>query len=437
MPRKKHFDAIALFAAMAAMGSGVGCRQATVLATDSAIPTAMVKETDLQLVVRTTGALKTEQSRGVSAPPIAGGTLQIIELAKPGTLVHAGDVVLEFDPSQQKYNLEQNRSDLQQAEQEIAKARADAAVQSAEDKTALLKAKYAVRRAELEVSKNEIVSPIDAQKNLLGLDEAKRALAQLEQDIGSHSASNKAALEISEEKRHKAQLSMDQAELNIKNMRITSPIDGIVVIHGNRDSTGGFFFGGMTLPDYHVGDQVNPGSSIAEVIDLSKLELSAQVEEIDRMNMKTGQAVEITLDALPGEKFTGKVRTIGGATSRMFWDENAKHKFDVMVALDRLDERLRPGFAARLSIQGDRISHAVSIPAEAVFERDEKKIVYCQRGGGFEPKDVKVRALSEGRAILEGVPAGTVVALVNPEKKAGTNPKAGASGSPTMGGVSK
>jgi len=61
---------------------------------------------------------------------------QIIELAKPGTLMHTGDVVLEFDPRPAKYNLEQNRSDLQQAEQEIAKARADAAVQTAEDKTA-------------------------------------------------------------------------------------------------------------------------------------------------------------------------------------------------------------------------------------------------------------------------------------------------------------
>src|SRR5438477_6226715 len=396
---KKHLRTIALLSATAAAGSGVGCRQATVLATDSAVPTAAVKETDLQLVVRTTGALKTEQSRGISAPPIGGGTLQIIELAKPGTLVHTGDVVLEFDPSQQKYNLEQNRSDLQQAEQEIAKAKADAAVQTTEDKTALLKAKYAVRRAELEVSKNEIVSPIDAQKNLLGLDEAKRALAQLEQDISSHSASNKAALAISEEKRHKAQLAMDQAELNIKNMRIASPIDGIVVVHGNRDSTGGFFFGGMTLPDYHVGDQVNPGSSIAEVIDLAKLELSAQVEEIDRMNMKAGQTVEITLDALPGEKFTGKVRTIGGATSRMFWDDNAKHKFDVMVALDRLDERLRPGFAARLSILGDQISHAVSIPAEAVFERDEKKIVYCQRGGGGGDALDRSRSAAEGDGI--------------------------------------
>src|SRR5216110_145263 len=407
---KKHLRTIALLSAAAAAGSGVGCRQATVLATDSAVPTAAVKEADLQLVVRTTGALKTEQSRGISAPPIGGGTLQIIELAKPGTLMHTGDVVLEFDPSQQKYNLEQNRSDLQQAEQEIAKARADAAVQAAEDKTALLKAKYAVRRAELEVSKNEIVSPIDAQKNLLGLDEAKRALAQLEQDIHSHSASNKAALAISEEKRHKARLAMDQAEENIKKMRITAPIDGLVVIHGNRDSTGGWFFDGMTLPDYHVGDQVNPGSPIAEVIDVSHLEVYAQVGESDHSNLKPGEPVDIQVDALPGDRFTGKVETVGGATSHEFWDDNAQRKFDVTILLDKPDARLRPGFAAELGIRGDQLSNAVSIPSEAVFDRGGKKIVYCKQHGSFQAQQVKVRALSEGRAVLEGIQPGTVVA---------------------------
>src|ERR1700730_11498337 len=149
---------------------------------------------------------------------------------------------------------------------------------------------------------------------------------------------------------------MEQAEQNIKNMHITTPIDGLVVIHGNRDSTGGFFMDGMTLPDYHVGDQVNPGSSIAEVIDSSKLEISAQVGETDRTNLKTGQSVDIKVDALPGETFTGKVRTVGGATAREFWDDNAKHKFDVAIQIDRVDPRLRPGFEAQLSILGDRLT---------------------------------------------------------------------------------
>jgi len=429
-------QAVAFLLAVALGGSGIACRQTTVLAGDAEIPTATVKEVDLQLKVFTKGALQTEQSRVISAPPIAGGTLQIIQLAAAGTHVHTGDVVLEFDPSQQEYNLGQNRSDLAQAEQEIVKAKADASVQTAEDQTALLKAKYAVRKAELEVSKNEILGQIDAQKNILALDETKRALVQLEQDIRSHSASNEAALAISEEKRHKARLAMDQAERNIKNMRIASPIDGLMVIHGNRDSSGGMFFGGMTLPDYHVGDQANPGSSIAEVIDSSHLEISAQVGETDRTNLKTGQSVNITIDALPGESFSGKVRTVGGATAREFWDDNSKHKFDVNIQLDRADPRLRPGFEAKLSILGDHLSRAVSLPAEAIFEHDGKKVVYCARGRGFEMQEVKVRALSEGRAILDGIPVGTVVALVNPEKKRTGTPKDSASPTPSLGSAS-
>src|SRR5207248_648157 len=82
------------------------------------------------------------------------------------------------------------------------------------------------------------------------------------------------------------------------------------VIEGNRDASGGFFFTGMTLPDYHVGDQVNPGSSIAEVIDVSHLELYAQVGENDRSNLKLGQSVDAQIYALPGEHFTGKVETV-------------------------------------------------------------------------------------------------------------------------------
>ncbi|HKE34266.1 MAG TPA: efflux RND transporter periplasmic adaptor subunit [Candidatus Acidoferrum sp.] len=430
---KQSIKQTGTFLTLLAFASGsVACRQASALAGEVDVPTAMVKEADVQLKILTTGALRTKQSRVIAAPPIAGGTLQIIKLARFGAPVRNGDVVLEFDPSEQEYKLAQNRSDLQQAEQEIVKAKADAAVQVAEDQTALLKAKYKVRQAELEVSKNELVSKIDAQKNNLALEEAKRALAQLEQDVRSHSASNKAALAISEEKRNKARLAMTQAEDNIKKMRITAPIDGLVVIHGNRDATGGFFFEGMTLPDYHVGDQVNPGSSIAEVIDVSHLEVYAQVGETDHSNLKAGQPVDLQVYALPNDRFTGKVETVGGATSHEFWDDNAKHKFDVTVLLDKPDPRLRPGFAARLVIRGEQLSQAVSIPSEAVFDREGKKIVYCKRNRGFEEQQVKLRALSEGRAVIEGVQPGAVVALVNPEARGSEKAKETTSG-PSLG----
>ena len=419
----------AFLALLAFAGSTVACRQATALAGEMDIPTAMVKETDLQLKIVTTGALRTKESRVIAAPAIGGGTLQIIKLARFGAQVHKGDVVLEFDPSQQEYNLAQNRSDFRQAEQEIVKAKADAAVQTAQDQTALLKAKYAVRRAELEVSKNELLSKIDAQKNVLALNEAKRALAQLEQDIRTHSASSKAALDISDEKRNKARLAMNQAEDNIKKMTVTAPIDGLVVVKPNVESTGGWFFG-QALPDYHVGDQVNPGSSIADVIDISHLEVSAQVGETDHGNLKPGQPADIQVYALPNDQFTGKLEIVGAATSQDFWMGSSQHKFDLTILLDKPDPRLRPGFAVRMVIHGDKLRRAVSIPREAVFDREGKKVVYCKRNRGFEEQEVKLRALSEGQAILEGLQPGTVVALVNPEARGSEKAKENSSGPP-------
>src|SRR5438445_6538497 len=168
------------------------------------IPVATVKVGDLDLKVHTTGELRASHSMMLSAPQVGGGALQITHLLRTGTPVKKGQIVLEFDPSEQQYKLEQSRSELEQAEQEITKAKADAAVQAAQDKVALLKARFDVRRAELEVQKNELVSTIDAKKNQLALEQANRALAELEQDIQSHGITGKTGMDLAREKWNKA-----------------------------------------------------------------------------------------------------------------------------------------------------------------------------------------------------------------------------------------
>ena len=61
-----------------------------------------------------------------------------------------------------------------------------------------------MRRAELDASANELIGAIEAQKNLLSLEEARRRLAQLEQDVKSRADTNEAALAVVLEKRNKA-----------------------------------------------------------------------------------------------------------------------------------------------------------------------------------------------------------------------------------------
>ncbi len=399
-------------------------------AADRNIPLASVKQSNLQLEVNTTGELRATRTATALAPSVAGDTLQIIRLAKSGTLARAGDNIVAFDPSEQEFKLAQSRSNSEQAEQEIVKAKANAVVQVAQDQTALLKAKFAIRQAELDVSKNEIVSAIDGKKNLLTLQEAKRALAQLEQDIQSHGYSNEASIGVAEEKRNKARLEMAQAKKNIENMQVRSSIDGIVIVRANQDSNGGFFLGGMTLPPYQEGDQVNPGRVVAEVIDVGQMEVSAKVKESDRASVKNGQPVEVRVDALPGELFCAKVKAVAGMVSNMWFDDPA-HNFDVSAELDHPDDRLRPGFTVHIVIFGDHLDHALSIPRQAIFDLESKPKVYVKTASGFEPREIKIRYLTEGIAVIEGLKEGTQLALVNPEEKtSGPSQPRGASGPP-------
>jgi len=148
---------------------------------------------------------------------------------------------------------------------------ADAAVQAAQDRVALLKARFEVRRAELEVQKNELVSVIDARKNQLALEQAKRSLVKLQRDIESHSASGHATVVLVQEKRNKAKLIMDQAQQNIEKMLVAAPMDGLVAIERNTGALGEMMWPGMSIPDYRAGDQVQPGSAIAQVIDAGQM----------------------------------------------------------------------------------------------------------------------------------------------------------------------
>ena len=398
-----------------------------------AVPVARAVPGTLDLNVVATGEMQPVHRVMVIAPPVGGGTLQILHLAHTGTAVKAGEVVVEFDPAEQLFNLDQARSDLAQAEQEITKARADAAVQAAQDQVSLLKAKYDVRQAELDVSKNELVSAIDAKKNLLKLDESKRVLAQLELDTKSHLESSQANMAVSEEKRHKAQLAMQQAQENIENMKVKSPISGVVRVRENERASGGFFFTGMTLPDFREGDQVFPGSLIAEVLDTGEMELSAQIKERDRTNLKPGQPVQVRVDALPGTVLSARVKSVAATASRQeWWSSDAGEKFGATFQLDRPEPRLRPGFTAALTILSGEVRDAMLVPRQAVFVKEGKPVVYLKTGGSFAPRQVHIRAVNESRAAVDGLKAGDEVALVNPEAQPSAA-KAASAGPPLTG----
>ena len=412
---KKRPIIVSLLVLMVAIliGRGVLVAARSLSTPEKPIPTARVERGDVEIDVFTTGELRAPHSITLMAPPV-NGTLQIVSMLSTGTAVKAGDTVVQFDPSEQEYNFEQSDSQLKQAEQDIAKAKADAAVQAAKDETDLLTARFDVRRAELEVGRNELASAIDAQKNNLSLEEGKRKLAQLEQDARSRAASGEAGIKVLEEKRNAAQLAMQVARQNIESMTLKSTIDGILAAKENRDATGGFFFQGMILPEYRAGDLVQSGRPLADVFDINQMEVQAKVGETDRSNIAPNESAEVHIDAHPAEILPARVKTVAGLASRDFWTGNSQAKFPATFQLEKSSTDLRPGVSALVRVHGTKLSAVLYLPAQSLFDKDGKPIVYVKHGDSFEPTPVTVKYRTESRIVIEGISAGAEVAVVNP-----------------------
>jgi hypothetical protein len=386
----------------------------------SLIPTAVLQKGTVAIRVNAAGDLRATRSTQFFVPPM-GAQLTILSLANSGTAVKAGDMIAEFDASEQEFALEQANFELALANQEIAKAEADAAVIAADDEVALMTARFNVRRAELDARANELVGSLVAQQNVILLEEARARLAALEKEVLSHRDTSQASTAMIREKRVKALATVATAKRNIDSLRVVAPFDGFVSVRANFNALGGIVFSGSSMPDFKSGDAANPGTLFAELIDTTRVEVTAKLAEADRANVTPGQAVEIRIDASPDIRLTGKVRAVSSVASRQMF-EGGERKFDIAFEVDGSHEQVRPGVSTALSISGQTFENVVHVPRAAIFDVTGQPTVYVRTPQGFEPRPVKVVARTESTAIIEGVDVPAEVALVNPIRSATTKP---------------
>ena len=124
---------------------------------------------------------------------------------------------------------------------------------------------------------------------------------------------------------------MARERQRLSQVKLLAPMSGLVAIRQNRQ---GMFMPGMQIPDIREGDQVQPGIPVADVLDLSELEIVAKIGELDRANLKEGQEVNIRLDALGDKTFHGKIKSMSGTASANIFSGDPAKKFDVVFSLD-------------------------------------------------------------------------------------------------------
>ncbi len=182
----------------------------------------------------------------------------------------------------------------------------------------------------------------------------------------------------------KAQLEQTRAQVNqgeavLKRQKdvlsktvYTSPINGIV----------------SYLPE-KVGDYVVPGitntngSFLMTLSDMSVVTAEVKVDETDIVNVKLGQAADVSIDAVPGKIFTGKVTEIGSqatlrssglATTQSTTSTQEAKDFKVVVRLDNPPDSLRPGLSTTAKIKTAEKKSVIAIPIQALAVRMRKDL---------------------------------------------------------------
>ena len=301
--------------------------------------TAVVERGSVVSIVSATGTINPVVSVQVGSQ--VSGMIKSLH-ADFNSRVKAGDIVAVIDPEPFKARRDQAASNLEMARANVARAKTDAAQ----------------RKRELD----RVRSLID-----------QNFVSQNDVDVAVTNAQGaEAQVHVAEAQVRQAEAALNSAELELKYTTIRSPVDGIVVAR-----------------NIEVGQTVAASFATPNLfliaLDLTKMQVDTNVSESDIGGMTEGKDATFTVDAYPGVRFSGSIRQVRLAPINV---QNVI-TYNVVVAVDNQDLRLKPGMTANVSIVVAQKDQVLKVPNAALRFTPPKS-------GGAEGKSYGGRPSSVG-----------------------------------------
>lgn len=389
-----------------AAGAVFGVRQFRHTQAAAALPMATAHKGDFLVLVRTRGQLIAQRSEQLTAP-LDTTDLQIIFLAPAGGPVKKDQVVIRFDPSRTQQDLKERQVALDQAQAALDQAVADAKIAADQDKIDLSNANYQAEKAKLEAAKQAIVSKIQGEESEIDFNLAQQKLKVQQAAIITHEKSAESHIASLTRARDTAKTQVEFTQHQLSLMELKSPLDGVINYMPNYSQ------GWMNAQPFKVGDHAVAGGVLAEIPDLSTLQMEAKVDEVDRGRVAVGDKVMVHVDAFPEKVMPASVGFITPLPEQNNeWPPT--RSFRAYAKIESPDPRLRPGMNAGSDIVETKLPNAISVPAKALFTRDGKPVVYVKAGEQYVAKPVQVTAKNPDEVAITGIDAGTMVALSDP-----------------------
>ena len=324
-----------------------------------------LKTRDLDATVSASGKIQAKRTVNISADTIGRITKLAVE---EGDRVKEGQFLMQIDPRNQEAAFTRSRGALAEAESALEQQRS--AIVSAREALSLARENQR-RQRELWAQQLTTREALDTAENSVKLREADLRLQEQ-------------TLTTQEHRIQQAKAGLTSAQTDLSKVRIESPLDGIIVRRNVEE-------GEMVV----VGTMNTVGSQLLVVADMSVIDAEVEVDETDIPSVRLGQIAKITIDAMPGKTFTGKVTEIGNSpiqdttTGANSTSTQQATNFKVKVTVDGQIPEVRPGFTCSAEITTATRKKVLTVPIQAMAVRE---LIYDKDGNIVRPpKDKKAK----------------------------------------------
>ena len=359
------------------------------------VQTGKAVREDLASVVTASGEIKPKLYVNIGANAFGKITRLYV---KEGDHVKQGQMLATLENVQSAADVSASQAGLNVARTDLEAAKA--AVNTATADQHQMEAEY--ERAKLDYDRAEALyqaqliakAEYDTKKAVYGttsaqLNQAKAKLAQAKAQMdssGRRIAQNEASV------RHAADV--------LSKTEYRAPFDGVITNLPVRE--------GETVV---VGIQNAPGSTLMTIADTSVITAEVKVDETDIVNVKMGQPAEVTIDAIPKQRFKGTVTEIGNnailrstgvSTAQSTSSSQEAKDFKVVVTIQEPPPNLLPGLSTTARITTASKSNSLAIPIQALTIRQRSELTPEKKS---KIAEVQAASLTKGnpKEELQGV----------------------------------
>ncbi|WP_299789441.1 HlyD family efflux transporter periplasmic adaptor subunit [uncultured Shewanella sp.] len=367
-----------------------------------------VQRSDFNVEIPAVGELEASQSTAVTVPSGLRGPQSLAWILDNFTPVKAGDVVARMDPTRESYRLKMEQFDFDRLDfdSRIQTERDRTISQTLSSGTEVTSEEKAL--AERYFSEDErVYTKIEIIDQMRNQDYLVAKMHYFDWGLDKHGSQAQAEQELIKLKQKGHAAKINRFENNLNQMEITAPHDGLFVYQAGWD-------GAFPV----VGDMMWSGFPIGLLPDTSVMQAKLYVQESEAAGLSIGKKATVYLDAYPDRPFTGEVTQLDALAKPKEKDSPVNY-FQFTISLDHTAaDIMQPGRQVRAQVHSLNLKDVVTVPNQALFQKEGLYWVYLKTAKGFIKQEVTPGSRSLNRTVItDGLNRGDVIALTTPPKR--------------------